>query len=271
MVRGLQAAALGAAVAAVAYWRRALTLDGAVMAAVVGGVTYARGGPPAAGSLLAFFSSSSALSRLGEKRKSSSPLAQAKGARRDAAQVLANGGWASLCFGCGLPEAGIGALSAAGADTWATELGMLARRRPRLITTLKEVPVGTSGGVTIEALAAGLGGALMVGLAWWLLGGARRGVLVAAAAGSGGCVVDSFLGATVQALYRCAHCGAYTEHPTHASCGTAARLVRGQRWISNDTVNALATLSGALIGRLLQRCPRPAGAAFQAAQEEAQA
>ena len=71
---------LGSGVAAAAYWRRALTLDGAIAATAVGTVVYARGGIPAVRALLAFFVTSSALSRLGEARKRSLPAAQAKGA-----------------------------------------------------------------------------------------------------------------------------------------------------------------------------------------------
>src|SRR5262249_32583008 len=91
-------AGLGAGVAGLAYWRRTLTADGVVAAAVVGAVTVARGGPAAVGALLAFFASSSALSKVGERRKQALPLAQAKGSRRDAWQVLANGGVATLCI-----------------------------------------------------------------------------------------------------------------------------------------------------------------------------
>src|ERR1700736_3142304 len=76
-------AVLGISVAATAYWRRALTLDGALGAAVVGGVVFARGGGPAAGALLVFFSTSSVLSRVGPTRKHTAAMAQAKGARRD--------------------------------------------------------------------------------------------------------------------------------------------------------------------------------------------
>src|SRR5947209_17406178 len=96
--RLLASAVLGGGVAAVAFWRRALTFDGAVAAAVVGSLVFFRGGLPAAASLLAFFGSSSALSRLGHSRKASGPLAQSKGARRDAWQVLANGGMATVCI-----------------------------------------------------------------------------------------------------------------------------------------------------------------------------
>jgi uncharacterized protein (TIGR00297 family) len=247
----LLAAGLGGGVAATAYWRRALTLDGALGAAVIGCIVFGRGGLPAAGALLAFFSSSSVLSRVGRGRKQRSPLAQAKGAQRDAWQVLANGGVATLSILLGPQRGGggfLGALSAAGADTWATELGMLSRRDPRLITTLRPVAPGTSGGITIEGLSASLGGGLAVGLAWASLGGGWRGVPLAAAAGMCGSLVDSWLGATIQAVYRCPGCDALTEEPIHRRCGQRAELVRGQEWATNDTINALSTLAGAAIG-----------------------
>ena len=248
--------------AAIAYRQRALTLDGALAAAALGGMVLFRGGIPAAGSLLAFFISSSALSRLGQRRKAFRPMTQAKGPRRDAWQVLANGGWATLCVALGQRRAFVGALAAASADTWATEVGMLGGRQARLITTLRRVAAGTSGGITPEGLAASLGGALVVGLAWSLLGGGRRDsrrrqqswqcdLLVAASAGLGGSLADSVLGATVQALYHCPRCSAETEEPVHRPCGQPTRLVRGYWWITNDTVNALATLAGAAIGGLV--------------------
>ncbi len=255
MRRWLTSVLLGVGVALIAYWRRALTLDGAVGAAIVGSIVFARGGAPAAGALLAFFGSSTALSRLGEARKESAPLAQAKGARRDVWQVLANGGIATLIIGLGAQPRGgggfVGALAAAAADTWATEIGLLAHRQPRLITTLRQVEPGTSGGVTPEGLAASVGGALVVGLTWSMLGGARHGLPVAVVAGIGGSLVDSLLGATLQAVYRCSACGAQTESKVHQRCGQRAELVRGRPWMTNDAVNALSTLTGAAIGAAL--------------------
>jgi uncharacterized protein (TIGR00297 family) len=257
----LRAVLLAGGVAMGAYRLRALTLDGAFVAAGMGAIVLLRGGVPAAASLLAFFTSSSALSLLGKQRKASTPLAQAKGARRDAWQVLANGGWATLSIALGRRTAFVGALAAAGADTWATELGMLARRQPRLITTLRRVPAGTSGGVTPEGLAASLGGALLVGLTWSLLSGNRREseMVVAAVGGMGGSVLDSLLGATVQALYRCPRCGVETEDSHHRACGRATVLLRGKRCITNDAVNAVATLAGAIIGAQSARVPDAAG------------
>ncbi|MBV9601539.1 MAG: DUF92 domain-containing protein [Chloroflexi bacterium] len=228
-----------------AYWRRALTLDGAIAAAGVGGVTFTCGGLPAAGALLAFFGTSSALSRVGERRKRGLPLAQAKGSRRDAWQVLANGGVATLCAVAGQPQGLVGALAAAGADTWATELGLLSRSPPRLVTSLRRVPAGTSGGVTPLGLLASVGGAVAVGAGYAALGGEASALRRSLVGGLSGALVDSLLGATLQAEYWCAGCQSATEDSRHPRCGSRTRLRRGYRWLSNDAVNALATLVGA--------------------------
>ena len=249
MRRWLVGGLLGSGVAVLAYWRRTLTVDGALAAAIVGCVVFARGGIPAAAALLAFFTSSSALSCVGQIRKAGLPLAQTKGAQRDAWQVTANGGFATLCIAIGKPMAFVGALAAAAADTWATEIGLLSRRQPRLLTTLRTVEPGTSGGVTPEGLAASLGGALVVGAAFAAVGRPRGAALkTAALAGVSASLADSLLGATLQAVYWCPACRLTTEEAMHARCRGRTELRRGYPWMTNDTVNALATLAGASIG-----------------------
>jgi len=152
----------------------------------------------------------------------------------------------------GQPAGFVGALAAASADTWATELGLLSSGQPKLITTLQTVPAGTSGGITPAGLAASLGGAMIVGIAWAALGGPGwwRAIGASAAAGFSASLVDSLLGATVQARYRCPRCESLTEEPIHRACDGPADLVRGQMWMTNDTVNALATSVGAAIGMI---------------------
>jgi uncharacterized membrane protein len=141
-------------------------------------------------------------------------------------------------------------LAAASADTWATELGLLARNPPRLITTLQPVTAGTSGGVTPEGLAASLGGALVVGAAWTLLSGSRGAIWLAALTGVSASLADSVLGATIQAAYRCATCGAISETPIHRTCDGTGELAKGLGWVTNDVVNGLATLVGAGLAAL---------------------
>jgi uncharacterized protein (TIGR00297 family) len=258
--------AAAGSVALAAYRARSLTADGALAATVVGAIIAVAGGFPAAGALATFFVTSSALSRFKEHEKARrGALAQAKGGQRDCWQVLANGGVAAAAALLGRTRrwptgtgAFLGALATAGADTWATELGLLAPRPPRLITTLRPVAPGASGGVTLHGLLASIGGALAVGAPWAALQGVRRrgrrrsivraAVLTAALAGPVGALVDSLLGATAQAAYWCTRCAAPTQGPVHGRCGQPAKLAGGWAWMTNDVVNALATGAGAAAG-----------------------
>jgi len=82
---------LAVMISLLAYFAGALSVSGAVAAAVLGAVVFGLGGIPWAIVLLAFFISSSGLSRLSGKRKTALNEKYSKSSRRDAAQVLANG------------------------------------------------------------------------------------------------------------------------------------------------------------------------------------
>jgi uncharacterized protein (TIGR00297 family) len=240
-------------VSCLAYVRRTLTLDGALAATVVGSLVFRAGGLPGASALLTFFVSSSALSLLRQADTAPGALVQVKGARRDAGQVLANGGVAAAALALGRPGAFLGALATANADTWATEVGMRAWSRPRLITTLRSVEPGTSGAVSWPGLLASAAGAGLVGAAWTLATRDATASKRAALAGVIGSLVDSLLGATAQGVYWCRACQASTEAIIHPRCGSRCHLQRGISWVDNDVVNGLATLSGAVLGTLLWR------------------
>ena len=264
--------ALSAGIGLVAYRRSSLSGSGTAGAMLIGTSVFGFGGWVWGGALVAFFVSSSWLSHRGAGRKLALSERFAKGSRRDFAQTLANGGLAALlALVAGyvgreaplfpiLALAFYGALAAATADTWATELGVLAKQPPRLISTGRPVPAGTSGGVTLMGLGAAAAGAAFIGLTVfvlvqgaslftlgaWLL---RDWVIipVAAISGLGGALFDSLLGATAQAVYVCDACGTETERAIHR-CGRATRLLRGWRWLDNDWVNFLASAFSALIG-----------------------
>lgn len=244
-----------------------LSVSGALAAAVLGTVVFGLGGLPWAVLLLAFFITSSGLSRLFKQRKARFDEKFSKGSRRDAGQVLANGGISGLFVflhllfpGSAWPWLGFaGALAAANADTWATELGVLGRGRPRLITTLRPVEQGASGGVSLLGTASALAGALLIALLAilvWPADAAPPAALLPAAlllalAGLAGSLIDSLLGATLQAIYTCPACRKETErHPLH-TCGAATRLKRGLPWLDNDLVNTLCTLAGGLLAAIL--------------------
>jgi uncharacterized protein (TIGR00297 family) len=244
-------------------WRAAsLSISGAAAAMLMGGLIFGLGGLGWAALLVTFFISSSALSRIFERRKLGLYEKFSKGSRRDWGQVAANGGLGvALVAVHGLPDAGspfellpwvayAGALAAVNADTWATELGVLSSRPPRLITTGRLVERGASGGISNLGVLASLGGALLIAGVAALFSPAEvllKLIAVVVVGGLAGSLVDSLLGATIQAIYWCPNCLKETErHPLH-TCSTATVLMRGWRWLNNDLVNFSCSLTGAAV------------------------
>lgn len=215
-------------------------------------VTFGAGGVVPGVLLILFFVSSSLLSRVGGGRKRALHAKFAKGGRRDHWQVLANGLTAailSVLYGTSADPlwlAGIaGALAASNSDTWSTELGVLSRTSPRLITTWAIVAPGTSGGITTLGTLAAMAGSALIGVVGGLMSANVLLISSASYAGLIGAMFDSLLGASVQAIYHCPACDHETErHPVH-HCGTETKHVRGWRWLNNDGVNFAASLLGA--------------------------
>ncbi len=268
-------AAFAGAIALIAWRARALTPSGAVAAFAVGALTYASGTLGFTLVLLAFFVPSVGLSRFGRARKRELVDIGKHGAR-DALQVLANGGVATVCAVAWAfthdPRwafAFAGAYAAATADTWATEIGTLAKRQPRSILTLRPVATGLSGGITLPGTLAEFAGAFWIGVMGtvgivlaYVLGSFDFGwsfsqaptvvtapvlaLFAVPVAGIAGATLDSVLGATAQELRHCDACDRTCETDPHV-CGNRTRRVRGLPGISNDVVNLLATAAGAAV------------------------
>jgi len=187
-----------------------LTGRGAGAALLVGAATIWGFGWRGLALLLAFFVSASALTR----EKSSK--------QRNVRQVIANGGVAALAALAGRWAWFAGALAAANADTWATEIGGRSPVMPRLMTTGARVPAGTDGGMTLLGTLGGVAGAGVIAAASYALG--QHAWLAVTTAGVAGMLLDSLLGATVQGKVR---------------------------WMDNDAVNLVATLAGAACAGLL--------------------
>ena len=255
-------------------WRiGALDRSGALGAFLIGGAVFGFGGPVWGAVLVVFFLSSTLLSFFRSDRKTDAGAARAP--RRNLSQTLANGGLAAvLAIVVGivtrespwyptLTLAYFGALSAAAADTWATELGLLSSRPPRLLTTRAVVPAGRSGGVTLLGLLASLAGGAFIGASafiliqlasllttgqwflqdWFLLP-------LCTLAGISGSLVDSLLGATWQRQNFCNDCQTITEQTIH-SCGAPTQHQSGIGWLNNEVVNLFATITGALTTAIL--------------------
>lgn len=247
---------LACAISYAAVRSRALTRDGAVAAVVVGTICVAAGWSWA-GLLVLFFVTSSALSRMrAAARERLTESIVSRGGARDAHQVFANGAvftiaalmsilvpWSGWLF------VGAGAIAAATADTWSSEVGTLSSTSPRLITSWRSVPAGTSGAVTPLGLVASLAGALCIAVAVIAFRWPSGAAIAAVAGGVAGSLADSLTGALWQARRHCPSCALDTERRIHL-CGTTTRLTGGISWLDNDAVNLLGSAAGAAVGLL---------------------
>ncbi|MNJ26694.1 DUF92 domain-containing protein [Paenibacillus bouchesdurhonensis] len=255
------------AVSAAAYWKRSLSLSGMIAAAVMGTVYFGAGNLFWFGILLLFFVSSSVFSKLKADQKRETEKSYAKSGKRDAAQVMANGGLGmAACVGNALwPNPGwalffVGVMASVTADTWATEWGSLSRKPPRSIVNGKPLSPGTSGGVSLLGSTAALAGAAIIGGAGWLLiiwSGLTSYIylplfywmMIGSLSGFAGAMLDSYLGATLQSMYRCLVCGRSVEVTRHCDANTVP--LRGLKWLNNDMVNMISSLAAGGIALVL--------------------
>ena len=195
--------------AGLAYALGMVSRSGAVGGFVVGAVIYACLGPQGFAVLAFFVVGGSALTRIGYRSKERRGIAQTRGGSRGARNALANCGVALLCALLAVlspseafAAAFVASLGAAFADTAESEVGQLAHRTPRLITTLRKVPPGTDGAVSVSGTLAGFvaaGLTALLGLWLGLVAGPGAALLVAGAAFLG-TVADSLLGALTPRL-----------------------------------------------------------------------
>jgi uncharacterized protein (TIGR00297 family) len=256
-----------------AYSHKALSFSGVLGAIITGTLIFGFGGWVAGLTLIAFFTYSTLLSKYKERQKNKVAVEKFdKGSRRDIGQALANAGAAAIAAvlyfvypaNVWLFAAFVAAMASANADTWATEIGVLSKRPPRLIITGKVVTPGTSGGITVLGTSAATIGGLVIGISTYIFYGlyglitpgttANFGgfwiIISGLVGGFTGSMFDSFLGATVQAMYRNPETGKETEKKV-ARNGVKNEFFRGWRYMDNDMVNFLSSVFGAAVGALV--------------------
>jgi uncharacterized protein (TIGR00297 family) len=200
--------------------------------------------------LAVFFVSSSLISKLTATRFA--PELGLKGNRRDAWQVVANGGVAALVAILAPDDFPLriwlvtSSLAAASADTWATSVGSLSQVPPRLLWTTQRVVAGTSGGVTTPGAWGAVAGAALVSFTGAWVAGLPSLALAGTLIGFAGMLLDSTIGGRLQGRFHCPRCDVQTEWGRHC-CGTTTRLTGGFRWLSNDVVNGITTAAATLL------------------------
>jgi len=145
--------------------------------------------------------------------------------KRSVKNVISNGIVPFVMAAFGNYAGFIGSIAVATADTLASEVGVV-DKSPRLITTFKKVPPGTDGGVSPIGTAAGIVGAGIIGIFAYFLGITAdpfTSLKIAVISGTFGCFVDSILGAVLES----------------------------RNYLTNEHVNLLATVAGAVLGTIL--------------------
>ena len=253
-----------AAIAYYSYRLKALSASGAISAVLIGTIIFGLGGIIFAIPLLFFFISSSFLSKITNPAKSRLDRLHGYSGPRDYRQVLANGGTAAL-FVIAFAVKGnyvwfipyLASLCESTADTWGTEIGTLSKSQPISLRNFTPVDSGQSGAVSILGTFGALIGASATMLAAYYANSIILKVpyfpisvwAISAFSGFAGSILDSILGATAQAVYRCPKCQKITESRIH--CATSAYRQRGLPFIGNNTVNFISSLGSALLAAWL--------------------
>lgn len=247
-----------------AYKKSSLNTTGFLAAVVLGTAIYFFGGLWFFNIMIAFFVSSSLLTKFkGINKKYLDKLNQ-KGGMRDHIQVFVNGGvglvLAILYYIYNSPIfllAYAVSFGVATSDTWASEAGVLSKDKPLSILTLKPIEKGMSGGIsTLGTTFAFLGSAFissMFLIAYIVIyNDIRQGLtysLVCLILGFIGSIIDSILGASIQAQYYCEEIKSFTEKKVYKN--KPNRLVKGISIINNDVVNFVSNLLATLMVFLL--------------------
>ncbi|WP_324676297.1 DUF92 domain-containing protein [Hymenobacter sp. GOD-10R] len=214
-----------------------LTVAGACTGGVLGVLIFLGAGYTGLAMLGVFFLLGSTASGWHVEEKRRAGLAEENKGRRTTSQALANGGVAGILgllswlFPAYSPVFQLmiaGSFASATADTMASELGNVYGRRYYNILTLKPDTRGLDGVISLEGTLLGLAGSFIIAVVYSLGFGWSRAFGWLLLAGTVGNLADSVLGATLERKH----------------------------WLSNDAVNSLNTLVGALVAALLWNLAR---------------
>ncbi|WP_410510666.1 TIGR00297 family protein [Nodosilinea sp. E11] len=193
--------------------------------------------------MMAYFLAGSAVTRLGKAQKEAAGIAEGRSGARGPENVWGSALAAAVCASAIalfsvlnttaqanlwiplLALAYVSSLSTKLSDTTASEVGKAYGQRTFLITTLKPVPAGTEGAVSLEGTLAGVVGSAVIALVGW-------GVGLISPGGIAICLIAALIATTLESLI-------------------GATLQTRLAWLTNEMVNGLNTTIGAVLGLLI--------------------
>jgi uncharacterized protein (TIGR00297 family) len=256
----LIALALNLVIALVAYKRKSLDLSGVITALIVGILIYMFAGATIWLILMLFFISSSFITHLknSHKAKLSSEYIKSK---RNYKQVLASGLMPTIFsiiyyftrFDVILLAA-VSTIAISCADTWASELGILNKGKTVLITTFKPVKKGESGGVSLYGTTMSAVGSLLIAATFIISKLLCSNISTTSAIfilvsvtmiGLAGSIIDSLLGASLQAKHLDSRTNLVTE--SRKSNGKINQKISGLGFMTNEMVNFTSSIIGGVV------------------------
>mmetsp|Transcript_13917 Transcript_13917/g.20894 ORF Transcript_13917/g.20894 Transcript_13917/m.20894 type:complete len:302 (+) Transcript_13917:57-962(+) len=288
LIHVLQAIVIAFLLARRGLRKKSLSKSGALAAVVVAVLTWSAA-PRFGLVLIAFYLSGSFVTKIGAKHKIKLDANATECGERNAWQVLSCSFPATLLaliyrISCGddtlctnnhcsnLQTAFVAFFACCAGDTFASELGILAKSVPFLVTApWRCVPPGTNGGITIAGTLASILGGTFIGLVYGLFGFTLTRdsdcrvfpticalSVLGSLAGFVGSLLDSIIGATCQqTLYdqnkNCIAAEDYGGNYTQNGVGNPHEIVSGRPWLSNHAVNLVSSVATAALGPRLFR------------------
>ena len=216
--------------------KKLLTPAGTINAWGLGVVVWGTLGWRGYGVVLFYFLVGSAVTRIGMAQKEAEGIAEKRGGARGPENVWGSAFTATICA-IGVAAIKFGWLDPSWAsllilgyvasfatklsDTTASEVGKAYGKSTFLITTLKPVPRGTEGAISLEGTLAGIVGGILISLVAYSLDMITfQGVII--------CTIAAFIATNVESVI-------------------GATLQSDIDWLSNELVNVINTIVGAVV------------------------
>ena len=215
--------------------KKLLTTTGYLHAWVLGVIVWGSLGWQGYAVVMFYFLFGSGVTRIGIEQKEAEGIAEKRSGQRGPENVWGSALTATICalltlfvdpaWQSLLLLGYIASFSTKLSDTTASEVGKAYGKSTFLITTLKPVPRGTEGAISLEGTLAGIVGSLLIAVLAWGLG-------MIDLSGIGLCAIAAFIATNIESLI-------------------GATLQNQWDWLTNEVVNGINTFIGAAIAIIL--------------------